>query len=92
VLCGDVVVGALRRVRCRGVGELHFHQEVGDGEAGMVARSEGSRWSGASAIARRSFGRRTVVSGSNRSRLGFRKRQEKRERRLAGGVYREGDV
>jgi hypothetical protein len=33
-----------------------------------------------------------MVSGSNRSRLGFQKRREKRERRLAGGFYREGDV
>jgi hypothetical protein len=77
-----VVVGALWRVRCRGVGELHFHQEVGDGEAGMVARSEDSRWSGASAIARRSFGRRTGSSARDRFRLGLRGKREKR----GGGV------
>jgi hypothetical protein len=44
------------RVRCRGFEGMCLHQKVGDGKAGIVARSEGSRWSGASTIARRSFG------------------------------------
>jgi hypothetical protein len=51
-----MALGVRWRVRCRGFEGLRLHQKVGDGEAGIVARSEGSRWSGASAIARRSFG------------------------------------
>jgi hypothetical protein len=48
----------------------------------MVARSEDSRWSGASVIARRSFGRWTGSSARDRFRLGLRGKREKR----GGGV------
>jgi hypothetical protein len=48
--------GVCWSVRCRGFEGLRLHQKVGDGEAGMVARSGSSRWSGASVISHRCSG------------------------------------
>jgi hypothetical protein len=55
-------------------------------EAIVGAKLASSRWSVGSAIARRSFGRRTVVSGSNRSRARVLKKTRKEGKTEVRGV------